>query len=352
MSARVTVVLPVHNGERYLPKALRSLLQDDFAGMAVVVVDDASTDGTARILEANADPRVTVVRNESRRGVAAALNRGLSFCTSEFVARFDADDEWLPGRLEAQVSVLRTDPRLAVVGGQVQVIDPDGAVLVADQARYPLSPDVVRWRLLFENVLAHPAVTMRRSALDAVGGYREDRPGAEDYDLWLRMWPHYELRNVDAIVLRYRRHSASESFSRIEAAENASATAAAELVGFLLQRPVSEHILGIVRQRPVLTTARVTERDLLEAVAVLSDLRLAVRPQLSPAGRRYVDRWIGRRLLRMSRAHPGGKRTSARKLIRAVHGMSHATLGASLAAGLASYVGGRLPMVPARDELA
>lgn len=313
-TASVSVVLPVHNGHEHLRRALGTVLSDSQVG-EVIVVDDASTDETPQLLADVDDARVVVVTLERNQGVAGALNAGLAKSTAEFVARFDADDEWVPGRLSAQLPLLIAEPELAVVGGQYVGLDARG-----QQARrpstLPVLPDAIRWRLLFENPIAHPTVTFRRAAVVGAGGYREGYAGAEDYELWLRMWPQFAFANVSGVVHRYRRHSASESSRRVgEAQRNADASAAG-LIGRLTQREPSAAVLRVLRERVPVDDASVSEDDIAQAVAVLFELREAVGPRLRTEGSAYVDRWMARRLLRWIRT-AGHHRDRARADIRA-----------------------------------
>jgi glycosyltransferase involved in cell wall biosynthesis len=181
----VSWLIPVRDGGRWLGAAVESALSECGPADEVVVVDDGSVeeppDACLR------DPRVHLIRQEPL-GITAALERGRSACKYPYIARLDADDIALPGRLSAQIKVLEAHPDVAVVGGAARMIRDDGPV-PEGMRRY------VAWvngltdlhsQLLVESPLFHPAVLMRASAVAGVGGYRS---GAlpEDYDLWLRL---------------------------------------------------------------------------------------------------------------------------------------------------------------------
>jgi GT2 family glycosyltransferase len=206
---RLSVLLPVRNAARTIRAAVASILRQTERDLGVVCVDDGSTDGTAELLAALAarDRRITVVSGPGE-GIARALNRGLSRCDAELVARMDADDVARPGRLALQASALDAEPRLAAVGSRVALF-PRSAVR-AGMARYVawlnglVTPDLVHRDLLVEAPLVHPASTIRRSALEAAGGWR-DGPFPEDYDLWLRLAAAgARLTNLPATLLRWR----------------------------------------------------------------------------------------------------------------------------------------------------
>ncbi len=184
----VTWLIPVRDGARWLGAAVGSALADSRRDDLVVVVDDGSVDDPASALPA--DPRVSLLR-QAPRGIAAALEAGRAVVHTPLIARLDADDRVLPGRLDAQWALLASDPGLAVVGGGARLHRPGGAVPEGMQ-RYASWVNGLHGRaalsaaLLVESPLFHPATLLRADALTAVGGWRQgDLP--EDYDLWLRL---------------------------------------------------------------------------------------------------------------------------------------------------------------------
>ena len=117
-SPRVSVVMSVYNGERYLAEAIDSILGQSMSDLEFIVIDDGSTDGTPRILEKYTarDERVWVVRNERNLGLTRSLNRCLSLARGEYFARQDADDISLPERLALQVQLLDANPHVGAIG--------------------------------------------------------------------------------------------------------------------------------------------------------------------------------------------------------------------------------------------
>jgi GT2 family glycosyltransferase len=207
---RVSVVLPVYNGERFLAEALDSILAQSFADFELIALDDGSHDGSGEILDrvARTDSRVTVL-HQTNGGVIAALNGGLALARGEFIARMDADDVAHPERFARQVAFLDAHPEIAVIGCAVRLIDESGKP-IRDVA-YPDTPEAVAEFLEIGAPLAHPSVMMRRDAVLAVGGYRAAYRHAEDYDLWLRMAQRYRLANLPDRLLFYRQHPAKLS---------------------------------------------------------------------------------------------------------------------------------------------
>lgn len=206
--AQVSVILPVRNGGVYLPLAVDSVLRQTFDAFELLVIDDASNDGAIAALEpvAARDPRLRLLKNPGL-GLVAALNFGIFQAQAELLARMDADDIALPGRLMRQVEFLETMPDISVVGTQVAYIDATGA-LTGERSSLPTEPIDVTIGLTTRGcVVRHPSILARKSAFLAAGGYRPACDKAEDYDLWLRLMDGDRIANVPEVLLHYRVHT-------------------------------------------------------------------------------------------------------------------------------------------------
>lgn len=196
----VSVILPVYNPGHVLYEAVQSMLNQTHRDFELIIINDGSTDASASYLDALTDPRVRVVHQENR-GLVATLNRGLGMARHELVARMDADDVSRADRLDLQSELLTLRPDVVAVGCCYNLIDIDGtqidAVHVPDDAAY------LRRQLYFRNVLPHGAMMFRKSAVNRVGGYRENAP-AEDYDLWTRLSDHAPLASVPQTLYLHR----------------------------------------------------------------------------------------------------------------------------------------------------
>ncbi|HEU4588074.1 MAG TPA: glycosyltransferase [Gemmatimonadales bacterium] len=202
---RVSVVMPVHNGARYLERAIESILAQTFTDFEFVIVDDGSTDATPELLRRYqaADRRVRVHR-QPQAGLAVSLNRGCSVARGTYLARMDADDIAFRERFARQVEFLDRHPAVAVVGTAVVRIDAAGREI--KQSGGPTSHEEIVRALRQYTCFTHPSVMLRAAALAAVGGYRNAYAPAEDYDLWLRLSERYELANLPEPLLYYRVH--------------------------------------------------------------------------------------------------------------------------------------------------
>lgn len=211
-SPRVSVVLPVWNGERYLAAAVQSILDQTFAAFELLIVDDGSTDQTLPIARhfGAMDARIKLVRI-GHGGVANALNAGLRQASAPYVARMDADDISLPSRLQMQIDYLDSHPRCVVVGCDTEVIDEnenDLGVISFPSTHAALVDVLLSGK---GSPFVHPAVVMRAEAVRAVGGYRPEHCPSEDYELWLRLIHSGEFASIPECLLRYRMHRDSVS---------------------------------------------------------------------------------------------------------------------------------------------
>lgn len=205
-SPRVSVVMPVHNAERFLGEAIASVLGQTYRALELVVVDDGSTDRSWEIATEHArhDARVRPFRNERNLGIVRTRNRAFAEADprSAYFAIMDSDDVSLPTRIEHQVAFLDAHPDHALVGGHNIVIDEASREI--GWRRYPTThQDIVRVITRY-NPIAQPTATLRRSALEDIGGYDERYPRCQDYDLWLRMASRFKLANLDEPTLKYR----------------------------------------------------------------------------------------------------------------------------------------------------
>lgn len=208
---RVSVILPVWNGEPFLAAAIQSVLAQTFRSLELIIIDDGSTDGTAAIAQeyARRDGRVVLLRTE-HGGLSHALNAGIAAARGRYVARMDADDVSLPARLMKQVAYLDHHPECVVLGAGVEVIDENGAAV--GETTFAETHETITAALIGgRSPLAHPTVVMRREALVAAGGYDSARYPSEDFDLWMKLAEMGKLANLSEPLLQYRRHQSALS---------------------------------------------------------------------------------------------------------------------------------------------
>jgi glycosyltransferase involved in cell wall biosynthesis len=178
--------MPAYNEETYIPFAIESILNQKFSDFEFIIVDDGSTDGTRDVIRSFDDNRIHLIENAKNRGRAHAANMGLKHASGEYIANMDADDIVHPNRLHAQVNILNANPNISIVGSSMYYIDTNNRILSERDFRERPSFNVAT--ILDEGVpTPHGSSTIRKSAINGVGGYRRIFKRAQDLDLWLRL---------------------------------------------------------------------------------------------------------------------------------------------------------------------
>jgi len=200
----VSVVMSVYNASTQVMEAVESVRRQSFKDWEFLIIDDGSTDGTLDVLRqaARLEPRIRLVRNPHRSGLASALNTGWRIARSDLIARMDADDICLGHRLAVQVEYMRCHPEIDVLGTAVEVLDHAGRVV--GLAHRPERHEELVAKLFKENPFIHPTVIIRRRLLEELGGYDESLRRAQDFDLWLRAHRRFRFHNLRDVALQYR----------------------------------------------------------------------------------------------------------------------------------------------------
>ena len=203
MTPRVSIVMAAKNYARFLPAAVKSVLAQTFADWELLIIDDGSTDRTPDVVRPFlADHRVRYSRAD-RLGQSRAKNLGIRLARGDFVAFLDADDAWLPTKLERQVTLFGERSELGVVFCRRTLIDEMGRALPQ-----PKTPPPPRGRILdrmfVQNHVCFSSAVVRRIVFSHVGSFDAAWDLAIDFDLWLRVARHYEFDFVDEELVQYR----------------------------------------------------------------------------------------------------------------------------------------------------
>ncbi|PUA08618.1 glycosyltransferase [Pseudomonas aeruginosa] len=239
---QISVLLPVHNGGKYLSLAIESILRQTCSNIEFVIIDDGSTDESWDIIReySRKDSRIRPYKKKST-GLIDTLNKGVALCRNEMIARMDADDISISDRLEKQRSFFLNNPDLVLLGGSIVVINEAGRILKTNKAH--INCDNVSRRLLVSSCIYHPTTMFKKSAVTKVGGYRSTFKGAEDYDLWLRLREIGKVNNLEDPLLYYRIHEGSVTSKNLETQALSTALALACLV-YREQDGTDEEILS------------------------------------------------------------------------------------------------------------
>ena len=216
--ALVSIVMPVHNGARYLRDAIESALAQDYTARELVIVDDGSTDETPSILESFGS-RIVHVR-QANAGAAAARNAAIERARGELIAFLDADDLWLPHKLRTQVQYLQQHPEIDLVAShwRVQVDDqPVMGIGHSDESASSTGGPAVasEWiynELLMDCVVHTTTVVMRRRLVDRIGVFDLALRRGQDYDYWLRASRVTPIHRLPEALSVYRLHETNSTW--------------------------------------------------------------------------------------------------------------------------------------------
>jgi glycosyltransferase involved in cell wall biosynthesis len=215
----ITVLMTVFNGGCHLAPAVQSILSQSHTDFEFLIVDDASTDGSIETLQtlAAADSRIRLLLNDRNKGQTACLNQGLREAKGKWIARQDADDLSLPGRLAAQWEAVWSCPDLVLVGVNGWIIDDKGAC--AGLIHAPLHDPGIRWSMPFRNPFIHTGVMFRAGE----GFYDEEFKICQDWEFWSRLAERGRLANLPSRLVAYRHSEKSLSHASAERTESESA---------------------------------------------------------------------------------------------------------------------------------
>jgi glycosyltransferase involved in cell wall biosynthesis len=205
----VSVVIPAYNEADTVPDAIRSALAQSVTDLEVIVIDDGSEDDTAEAARSIADPRITVL-TQHNQGVCVARNAGIAAARGTYVAFLDADDIWLPRKLERQLDYLDHHPDVTAVQAGVMFVDGDRNVLHVEPCR--TSADPLMDTLMFKNLPAFPTTVMiRRDKLEQIGGFDTSLVILEDWNMAIEASRHCRLASIEEPLALYRVHPGNRS---------------------------------------------------------------------------------------------------------------------------------------------
>jgi glycosyltransferase involved in cell wall biosynthesis len=199
----VDVLLPIRLPAPWLSETLASLTAQTTSDWHLIAVIHGDPGDLEEVI-LSSTPDATIIHAPSSASLSEVLNLGIKVSTAPFIARMDADDIAEPQRLARQQSFLEEWLGVALVCSPVTIIDEQGQVSGAVRGAGTQLFRELRWK----NVIAHPTVMVRRSAVEQAGGYDPDARHVEDYELWLRLAAAWQLAELPEPLLRYRIHSA------------------------------------------------------------------------------------------------------------------------------------------------
>ena len=203
---KITVLMPVYNGEKYLCEAIDSILNQTFTDFEFLIIDDGSTDNSLEIIKSYQDPRIRLVQNFINKGLPYSLNSGILLSKSEYIARMDCDDISLQNRLEKQVKFLDNNPEIGILGSYFILMTKENKKSYIKTV--PISDLEIRYKCLFESPFGHPTVIFRREVFEKnFLNYDTQLNAIEDYGLWTKILDYTKGANIAIPLVYYRIHN-------------------------------------------------------------------------------------------------------------------------------------------------
>lgn len=214
---RVSVCVPTYNGERFIEKALRSILCQTNSDFELIISDDASTDDTLKIIKEIHDPRMQISVNSKRLGLVGNWNRCLELASGEYITIFHQDDLMRRGNLAAKINMLDENPGVGFVYSNIEIIDTDG-IITGGHWLPQLQVNTIESGLacferlaLVGNFISCPTVMVRARCYKELGGYDPRLPFTCDMEMWMRIASRYDVGYLVAPLIANRVHASQET---------------------------------------------------------------------------------------------------------------------------------------------
>ncbi len=203
MDKLVSVIIPSFNHEKYVEQTIRSVLEQTYKNIELIVVDDGSKDKSPEVLrKLQNDLRFKLILKTENEGLCAALNDGLKLVTGEYVVMFGSDDLMPPSRIYEQVECFKRNPDLDIIAGAIQKIDSGGRPI---EESSPRSIGLISFeQMLSQNLIYAPTAMIKKSVFDRFGKY-DPEIVLEDYYLWLKVLENGgRISNFENLWAKYR----------------------------------------------------------------------------------------------------------------------------------------------------
>ncbi len=198
----ISIIIPVYNGEKTIRETIYSVLNQTYKNLEIIIINDGSTDSTLEVISSIPNSNIKVF-SYPNTGVSTSRNRGIALAKGEYISFIDADDLWIPDKLEAQFNALQENPQAAVAYSWTDWINESGEVIYGG-GHHQISGDVYAHLFLGDFIEGGSNVLIRKSALDKVGIFDETVNFSEDWEMWLRLAAQYQFVVVPRTQILYR----------------------------------------------------------------------------------------------------------------------------------------------------
>ena len=208
MKPLISILIPCYNAERYIENATRSIMNQSYPNLEIIIINDFSTDRSLDIISKLAieDKRIKIINNDENLKIVKTLNKGIDFCNGEFIARMDADDFSLPLRIEKQVQFMQENPSIDILGTLFNTFTDKNPEKLSLHTN-PLLDSELRAYMLFKSGICHPSVMIRKRVFKELDLHFElQYLHVEDFAFWSKALYKTRLANLKEPLLLYRVH--------------------------------------------------------------------------------------------------------------------------------------------------
>ena len=256
----LTLLMTVRNGSLYISDAVNSILMQTYRHFKFLILDNASSDDTVKIIKSFNDNRIKLIELSSDIGQTQALNMGLKMINTKYTARMDADDISLPDRFEKQINHLEKNPNICFVGTNHIIIDKNNNNI--GFYNWPSNSSDCDFTIIIKGQppVGHPMVMFRTKEVIELGGYNLDFKFGQDMDLWFRGFEeNYKFNNIQHKLVKYRKFDTQASYTNLNELESEGNVAYVELINRInyLKNKYSDsvyinlgHINKLIRNAP------------------------------------------------------------------------------------------------------
>jgi len=215
----VSVIMPAYNSQKYIERAIESILCQTFKDFEFIIINDASNDRTLKIIKEYAvkDKRIRVYNNEKNLQIAASLNIGIKLAKADLLARMDPDDISHKKRLEYQYNFMQKNKNVAIVGANIIVLNDHGKKIAVRE--YPSKSSDLKKIMFKYSPFAHPVIMFRKKNILEFGGYDMKMVPCEDIDLWFKVGSKYDFATITKPLLQYTLITTSNSHKSLRSLE-------------------------------------------------------------------------------------------------------------------------------------
>ncbi len=209
----ISVLMVNYNHESTIEESIRSVLNQTYKNLRLIIVDDGSTDRSCAIIEQIEDSRIELYKLEKNRHICYATNYGFQKITGEYLARIDSDDVWYPDKLEKQMQFLKENPEYKICFTWIDLIDENGRNINKEskglvelfETKFTGQSDCLHTFFFLGNCLSHPSVLMETEVMRKTGGFTMGYMQAHDFDYWVRIAKQYPIYVMQERLLAMRR---------------------------------------------------------------------------------------------------------------------------------------------------